>query len=72
MNYTGNVFNLFLTCIVVWPTVIIIVAARKTWLKYASSPDAFDKYSRIWRYAILTIIISAGVGFGLVLGSIIS
>ncbi|MBA7846741.1 hypothetical protein HV213_16930 [Klebsiella sp. RHBSTW-00484] len=67
---TNHIENLILTFMVVLPIVATVAVAWQTWYKHKSDPDTFGKHWRVWRNAILTIIISAVVGFGLVLASL--
>ena len=67
---TNHIENLILTFMVVLPIVATVAVAWQTWYKHKSDPDTFGKHWRVWRNAILTIIISAVVGFALVLASL--
>ena len=67
---TNHIENLILTFMVVLPIVATVAVAWQTWYKHKSDPDTFGKHWRVWRNAILTIVISAVVGFGLVLASL--
>ena len=67
---TDYIENLILTFMVVLPIVATVAVAWQTWYKHKSDPDTFGKHWRVWRNAILTIVISAVVGFGLVLASL--
>ncbi|EOI1122147.1 hypothetical protein [Klebsiella oxytoca] len=67
---TEYIENLILTFMVGLPIVTTVAVAWQTWHKHKSDPDTFGKHWRVWRNAILTIILSTGVGFGLVLASL--
>ncbi|MEO3988945.1 hypothetical protein [Pseudocitrobacter cyperus] len=59
-NYIGT---LVLVLLVILPIIVGIVVALKSWQEHDDGPDYMGKHWRVWRNAILAIVISVGVGY---------
>ncbi|UGS40833.1 hypothetical protein [Pseudocitrobacter corydidari] len=68
----NDVTTLALVLLVIMPIIIGIIVALNSWQKHNVGPHYAGKHWRVWRDAILGIVISAGVGFLLFISSLTS
>ncbi|AGB78525.1 hypothetical protein D782_2565 [Enterobacteriaceae bacterium strain FGI 57] len=59
----NDIATVALVLLVIMPIIVGIIVALDSWQKHSDGPDYVGKHWRVWRDAILTIVISAGVGF---------
>ncbi|WP_237764670.1 hypothetical protein [Escherichia albertii] len=59
----NDIATLALVLLVILPIIAGISVALNSWQKHNAGPNYVGKHWRVWRDAILAIVISAGVGF---------
>ncbi|MGX9741392.1 hypothetical protein [Pseudocitrobacter corydidari] len=68
----NDITTLALVLLVIMPIIVGIIVALDSWQKNNGGPDYVGKHWRVWRDAILEIVITAGVGFLLFIASLTS